>query len=144
MLRQEWIRSVTAANLYHYLERSCTPLLLRPLAAGRLTTVDLPLPTAEVNIVYDFEEPTAWRTTSRGPSWPRTGAGREPSCGVHGADRRGRDSGAGLDVPPLGPTSLRIAVAAASVNFPDVLIVRGEYQARPDPRSFRARSAPAS
>ena len=36
------------------------------------------------------------------------------------------------DVPPLGPTSLRIAVAAASVNFPDVLIVRGEYQARPD------------
>jgi NADPH2:quinone reductase len=24
-------------------------------------------------------------------------------------------------------------VAAASVNFPDVPIVRGEYQARPDP-----------
>jgi hypothetical protein len=44
------------------------------------------------------------------------------------------------DVPPLGPMSLRIAVAAASVNFPDVLIARGEYQARPDPRSFRARS----
>lgn len=37
------------------------------------------------------------------------------------------------DVPPLSPTSIRIAVAAASVNFPDVLIVRGEYQARPDP-----------
>jgi hypothetical protein len=32
------------------------------------------------------------------------------------------------DVPPLGPTSLRIAVAATSVNFPDVLIVGGESQ----------------
>jgi len=36
-------------------------------------------------------------------------------------------------LPPLCPASLRIAVAAASVNFPDVLIVSGEYQARPDP-----------
>jgi hypothetical protein len=26
-----------------------------PFAAGRLTTVDLPLPTAEINIVYDSE-----------------------------------------------------------------------------------------
>jgi NADPH2:quinone reductase len=32
------------------------------------------------------------------------------------------------DVPPLGPTSLRIAVAATSVNFPDALIVGGESQ----------------
>jgi NADPH2:quinone reductase len=36
-------------------------------------------------------------------------------------------------VAPLGPEAVRIAVRAASVNFPDVLIVRGLYQVRPDP-----------
>ncbi len=36
-------------------------------------------------------------------------------------------------VAPLGPKAVRIAVHAASVNFPDVLIVRGLYQVRPDP-----------
>lgn len=36
-------------------------------------------------------------------------------------------------VPECGPKQLRIAVRAASVNFPDVLIVRGQYQQRPDP-----------
>jgi NADPH:quinone reductase len=37
------------------------------------------------------------------------------------------------DVQPLPPRGVRIAVQAASVNFPDVLMVRGEYQARPEP-----------
>ena len=37
------------------------------------------------------------------------------------------------DRPVLGPASLRIKVGAASVNFPDVLVIRGHYQARPDP-----------
>jgi NADPH2:quinone reductase len=37
------------------------------------------------------------------------------------------------NVPPLSPTGLRIAVKAASVNFPDVLMVRGQYQMRLDP-----------
>jgi NADPH2:quinone reductase len=36
-------------------------------------------------------------------------------------------------VAPLGPKAVRIGVRAASVNFPDVLIVRGLYQVRPDP-----------
>ena len=36
-------------------------------------------------------------------------------------------------VAPLGPAMVRIAVRAASVNFPDVLIVRGLYQFRPEP-----------
>ncbi len=35
--------------------------------------------------------------------------------------------------PPCGPAQVRIAVQAASVNFPDTLIVRGLYQYRPDP-----------
>ncbi len=35
--------------------------------------------------------------------------------------------------PPLGKESIRIAVRAASVNFPDVLMVRGLYQLRPEP-----------
>jgi NADPH2:quinone reductase len=36
-------------------------------------------------------------------------------------------------VPPLGPGAVRIQVRAASVNFPDVLMVRGLYQSRPQP-----------
>jgi NADPH2:quinone reductase len=38
-----------------------------------------------------------------------------------------------LDAAPLGPGSVRIAVRAASVNFPDVLMIRGLYQFRPEP-----------
>jgi NADPH:quinone reductase len=34
---------------------------------------------------------------------------------------------------PCGPAQVRIAVAAASVNFPDTLITRGLYQLRLDP-----------
>ena len=42
-----------------------------------------------------------------------------------------------IDVGPwpdadIGTTGVRVAVRAASVNFPDVLIVRGQYQAKPD------------
>jgi NADPH2:quinone reductase len=35
--------------------------------------------------------------------------------------------------PPCGPSQIRISVQAASVNFPDTLIIRGLYQYRPDP-----------
>lgn len=47
----------------------------------------------------------------------------------------GEDSLQVLDWPTreLGASELRVAVRAASVNFPDVLIVRGLYQVRPDP-----------
>jgi NADPH:quinone reductase len=38
-----------------------------------------------------------------------------------------------LDAAPLGPASVRIAVRAASVNFPDVLMIRGLYQFRLEP-----------
>ena len=38
-----------------------------------------------------------------------------------------------LEPSPLEPAAVRIAVRAASVNFPDVLMVRGLYQARLDP-----------
>ncbi|MBL7502065.1 NADPH:quinone oxidoreductase family protein [Frankia sp. CNm7] len=34
---------------------------------------------------------------------------------------------------PLGPRAVRIAVRAASVNYPDVLMIRGQYQARTEP-----------
>jgi NADPH2:quinone reductase len=37
------------------------------------------------------------------------------------------------EVGPLGPGAVRIAVEAASVNFPDVLMARGLYQARMEP-----------
>jgi NADPH2:quinone reductase len=37
------------------------------------------------------------------------------------------------EVQAPGPGAVRIAVRAASVNFPDVLIVRGRYQARMEP-----------
>jgi NADPH2:quinone reductase len=37
------------------------------------------------------------------------------------------------ELPPLGPGAVRIAVRAASVNFPDVLMVRGLYQSRLEP-----------
>lgn len=35
--------------------------------------------------------------------------------------------------PPLGPGQVRVAVEAASVNFPDVLLVAGEYQIKVTP-----------
>jgi NADPH2:quinone reductase len=38
-----------------------------------------------------------------------------------------------LDAAPLGPAAVRLAVRAASVNFPDVLMIRGLYQFRPEP-----------
>jgi NADPH2:quinone reductase len=38
-----------------------------------------------------------------------------------------------LDPAPLGPAAVRIAVRAASVNFPDVLMIRGLYQFRLEP-----------
>jgi NADPH:quinone reductase len=37
------------------------------------------------------------------------------------------------EVPAPGPGAVRIEVRAASVNFPDVLMVRGRYQARMEP-----------
>lgn len=39
------------------------------------------------------------------------------------------------DVPrePLGDSQVRIKVRAAGVNFPDVLIIKGEYQFKPSP-----------
>ena len=38
-----------------------------------------------------------------------------------------------VDSPPLGTGQVRVAVRAASVNFPDVLLVAGEYQLQVDP-----------
>lgn len=35
--------------------------------------------------------------------------------------------------PPLQPDEVRIRVAACGVNFPDVLIVQGKYQFKPEP-----------
>jgi NADPH:quinone reductase len=40
-----------------------------------------------------------------------------------------------VDTPEPGPGEVRIAVAAAGVNFPDALLVQGKYQVRP-PRPF--------
>jgi NADPH2:quinone reductase len=37
------------------------------------------------------------------------------------------------EVPPVGPSAVRIDVRAASVNFPDVLVTRGLYQQRAEP-----------
>jgi NADPH2:quinone reductase len=38
-----------------------------------------------------------------------------------------------LSSPPCGPAQVRIAVRAAALNFPDVLITRGLYQLRLEP-----------
>jgi NADPH2:quinone reductase len=38
-----------------------------------------------------------------------------------------------LPDPPLGPNDVRIAVKAASVNFPDALIIQGKYQVKATP-----------
>jgi NADPH2:quinone reductase len=37
-----------------------------------------------------------------------------------------------MPTPQPGPLEVRVAVAAASLNFPDLLTVEGKYQARPD------------
>ena len=39
---------------------------------------------------------------------------------------------ADLPVPPRGPGDVLVRVRAASLNFPDLLMTRGEYQLRPD------------
>jgi len=38
------------------------------------------------------------------------------------------------DIPPpnMGPSDVRINVHAAGVNFPDLLIIEGKYQFRPE------------
>jgi len=36
-----------------------------------------------------------------------------------------------VEAPPLGPGAVRIGVRAAGVNFPDVLMIKGEYQFKP-------------
>ena len=36
-----------------------------------------------------------------------------------------------VEAPALAPGSIRIAVAAAGVNFPDLLLIEGKYQVRP-------------
>jgi NADPH2:quinone reductase len=38
-----------------------------------------------------------------------------------------------LDTKPLTPGEVRVAVKAAGLNFPDLLMTRGGYQFRPDP-----------
>ena len=35
-------------------------------------------------------------------------------------------------LPEVGPGHLRVRVLATALNFPDVLMVRGHYQVRPD------------
>jgi len=37
-----------------------------------------------------------------------------------------------VDVPEPGPSQIRVAMRAAGVNFPDVLMIAGNYQLRPD------------
>ncbi len=37
-----------------------------------------------------------------------------------------------VTLPPLGPLQARVNVRAASVNFPDILMVQGKYQHHPD------------
>ena len=34
--------------------------------------------------------------------------------------------------PELGPNDVRVAVKAAGLNFPDVLIIQGKYQFQPE------------
>ncbi|HIF11180.1 MAG TPA: NADPH:quinone oxidoreductase family protein, partial [Sneathiellales bacterium] len=37
-----------------------------------------------------------------------------------------------IECPPLGKGQVRIAVKAAGVNFPDSLVIQGQYQFKPD------------
>lgn len=50
-------------------------------------------------------------------------------CADYGAPVAVRD----VDAPPLGDGQVRIRVRAASVNFPDVLMTRGDYQIKIPP-----------
>jgi len=38
-----------------------------------------------------------------------------------------------LPAPPLNPGEIRVAIKAAGLNFPDLLMTRGKYQFRPEP-----------
>lgn len=38
-----------------------------------------------------------------------------------------------LPTPEPGPAQVRVAIRAASLNFPDILIVQGKYQFKPEP-----------
>jgi NADPH2:quinone reductase len=51
---------------------------------------------------------------------------RAAVCRAHGAPEVVRVED--IDPPDLGPGQVRVAVGAAAVNFPDVLLVAGEYQ----------------
>ena len=37
-----------------------------------------------------------------------------------------------VPAPPMGAGQVRIAVKAAGVNFPDILMVEGKYQVKPE------------
>ena len=50
-------------------------------------------------------------------------------CPAYGAALDLRD----IDPPPLGPTQVRIRVAAAGVNFADTLFIQGKYQEKVAP-----------
>ena len=67
----------------------------------------------------------------------RRAAGRRPVLRARG--RGGR----GARLAPLGPGQVRVRVAAAAVNFPDVLLVADTYQIRCRRRSCPAASSPA-
>lgn len=49
------------------------------------------------------------------------------------------------EVPAAEPKAgeVRIAIRAASLNFPDLLIVQNKYQVKPPCRLFRGRNTPA-
>ena len=64
------------------------------------------------------------------PSFAR--AGPPEVCGC--SDCRG----------PLGPGTVRVALKAAGVNFPDVLMIQGLYQHRPELPFVPGLEAPAS
>ena len=49
-----------------------------------------------------------------------------------------------LDAAPLGPAAVRLAVRAASVNFPDVLVIANTYQMSAPLPFVRARTASTS
>ena len=48
-----------------------------------------------------------------------------------------------LPSPKPGPGEVVVTVKAASVNFPDVLIIQNKYQVKATPPSRRDRSSPA-
>ena len=44
---------------------------------------------------------------------------------------------------PLEPGQVRVTVRAGGINFPDILMVAGQYQLKPELRSRRASKPPA-